>query len=67
VTYRASEQPEFTVISEEVANCVSYDKVTEVKCGWSVCCSVTGEWENECTKWREESLRMENNRLGGRQ
>ena len=67
MAYRANEKPEFRVISGKAANCASYGKMTEVKCGWSVCCNVTGEWENECTKWREESLIMENYRLGGKQ
>lgn len=67
MAYSASEQPEFSVISGEAANCVSYGKVTEVKCGWSVCYSVTGEWGNECIKLCEESLSMENYRFGGKQ
>jgi len=55
------------VISGEAADCASYGMVTEVKFGRSVCCSVTGGWENECIKWCEESWGMENHKIGGKQ
>jgi hypothetical protein len=43
-------------------------RITQLKYGWFMCCSVAGGSENSLTKRSEESINVEKDyRLGGRQ